>query len=169
MLFRRATKMRVVTVDGNGKELGDARWVEIPKPEKFRSEGFAQIENYISRLLKSSARFNSLIIARPNGQMAVSVMKRGKLPWFSAMVNWRSEPERERAIMDFFAQRGLSTTQDYLAGNGEVPDAIRCLAYSLPADVQFITAITKEVLREVYHLREEEGLNFTFQEDHDAV
>jgi len=102
MWFRREKKMRAVTVDGNGKELGDERWVEIPKPDSFRSDGFLWIE-------------------------------------------------------------------DYLAGNGGVPDATRLLAYHLTPDVQFITALTKDGLREIYQLREQDALDFTYQEHHDAV
>jgi len=53
----RVTKMRVVTVDENGKELGDAEWVDIPPPDSFATDGFAHIQSYVIRLLKSSASF----------------------------------------------------------------------------------------------------------------
>ena len=165
----RATKMRVVTVDENGKELGDAKWVDIPEPDHFASDGFAQIESYVSRLLGSSARFTSIIIATPDQQMAVSLWQRAGVPEFTLSVEWRSEAERERAVRQFFSERGLSTSHDYLAGNGGVPDATRCLGYFLPPDVQFITALTKDVLRQIYHLREQDALDFSFKEHHDAV
>ncbi len=165
----RATKMRVVTVDENGKELGDARWVDIPEPDHFASDGFAQIESYVSRLLRSSVRFTSVIIATPDQQMAVSLWQRGGVPEFTLSVEWRSEPERERAVRQFFSERGLSTSHDYLAGNGGVPDATRCLGYFLPTDVQFITILTKDVLRQIYQLREHDALDFSFEEHHDAV
>jgi len=161
--------MRVVTVDENGKELGDAKWVDIPEPDHFASDGFAQIESYVSRLLGSSARFTSIIIATPDQQMAVSLWQRAGVPEFTLSVEWRSEAERERAVRQFFSERGLSTSHDYLAGNGGVPDATRCLGYFLPPDVQFITALTKDVLRQIYHLREQDALDFSFKEHHDAV
>jgi hypothetical protein len=165
----RATKMRVVTVDENGKELGDAKWVDIPEPDHFASDGFAQIESYVSRLLGSSARFTSVIIATPNQQIAVSLWQRGGIPEFTLSVEWRSQAERERAARQFFSERGLSTSHDHLAGNGGVPDATRFLGYFLPSDVQFITALTKDVLRQIYQLREQDALDFSFEEHHDAV
>jgi hypothetical protein len=169
MWFRREKKMRVVTVDENGKELGDERWVDIPKPDSFRSDGFVRIEGYVSRLLRASARFNSLIIASPKRKFAVDLWQRSGVPGFTLIVDWRAEPERERAIRQFFAERRLSPSQDYLGGNGGVPDATRLLTYDLQADPQFITALTKDVLRQIYELREEDALDFTYQEHHDAV
>ena len=165
----RATKMRVVTVDENGKELGDAKWVDIPEPDHFASDGFAQIEGYVSRLLGSSALFTSIIIATPDQQMAVSLWQRAGVPEFTLSVEWRSEAGRERAVRQFFSARGLSASHDYLAGNGGVPDASRCLGYFLPPDVQFVTALTKDVLGQIYQLRDQDALDFTFREHHDAV
>ena len=169
MWFRREKKMRVVTVDASGKELGDERWVDIPKPDSFRSDGLVRIEGYVLRLLRASTRFTSLIIAAPTKQFAVHLWQRSGTAGFTLFVDWRAEPERERAIRQFFAERELSPAQDYLGGNGNVPDAIRLLAYHLPQDVQFITGLTKDVLRQVYQVREQDALDFTYQEHHDAV
>src|SRR5262249_34157875 len=102
-----------------------------------------------SPLLRSSARFTSVIIATPDGQIAVSLWQRGGVPEFTLSVEWRSQPEQERAVRQFFSTRGLSTSHDYLAGNGGGPDATRCLGYFLPPDVQYITALTRDVLCEV--------------------
>jgi hypothetical protein len=169
MWFRRAKKMWVVTVDEKGKQLGDGRWAEIPKPDSCRSDGLARIEGYVSRVLRSSARFTSLIVATPDHQMAISLRQRDGIPEFGLTVEWRSEPERERAIRQFFAERGLSASRDYLGGNGGVPDAIRLLDFCLPSDGQFITTVTKDVLRQVYHLQEQDALDFTYQEDNEPV
>jgi hypothetical protein len=111
----RATKMWVVTVDDKGNEK-DGHWVDIPEPNHFASDGFAQIESYVSRLLGSSARFNSVIIATPDQQMAVSLWQHGGVPEFTLSVEWRSEPERERAVRQFFSVRGLSTSHDTSPG-----------------------------------------------------
>lgn len=157
-----------MTVDDEGNEK-DGHWVDIPEHDHFASDGFAQLESYVSRLLRTSARFTSVMIATPDQQMAVSLWQRGGVPEFTLSVEWRSESERESAIRQFFAERRLSTSHDYLAGNGGVPDATRCLGYFLPPDVQFITALTKDVLRQIYQLREQDALDFSFEEHHDAV
>ena len=161
--------MWVVTVDEEGNQLGDGRWVDITKPESFVFNGFAYIEGYVSRLLRSSASFTSVLIATPNGQTAVSLWRRDGVPEFSLSVEWRSEPERERAIRRFFDERKLSTSHDYLAGNGGVPDATRCLGYFLPPDVQFITTLTKAVLQQIYRLQDSDALNFTYEEHKKVV
>jgi hypothetical protein len=161
--------MWVVTVDEHGKGMGDGRWVDIPAPDRFASNGFAHIESYVSKLMQSSASYTSVIIGTPDSQIAVSLGQRGGVPHFSTTVEWRSEPEREHAIRQFFAEHRLATYHDYLAGNGGVPDATRCLDYYLPPDVQFITTLTKDVLHQIYHLREQDALDFTYDEHSKAV
>jgi hypothetical protein len=78
--------MWVVNVDRDGNESG-GRWVDIPEPDHFASNGFAHIESYVSRLLQSSARFTSVIIATPDGQIAVSLYQRGGFPEFSLSID----------------------------------------------------------------------------------
>lgn len=159
--------MWVVTVDDNGKELGDGHWVDIPEPDKFNSNGFSRIESYVGSLLRSSAHFSSLIIATPDGQIAVSIFNRDGVPIIGLSVDWRLQPEQERAIREFFSQRELATFHDYLAGNGDVPDATRCLDFFLPSDGRYITALTKDLLRQIYKIQDQDSLHFTFQEHTD--
>jgi len=135
LLGMRTKKMWVATVDENGKDLGDGHWVDMPKPKRFSANGFAHIESYVSRLLQSSASYTSLIIHAPSQNIAGILWRCGGVPGFALLVQGRSEPERERAVRQFFGGRKLSTAHDYLAGDG----VTRCLGYVLPPDVQFIT------------------------------
>jgi hypothetical protein len=120
-------------------------------------------------LFRSSARYTSLIIATPDHRIAVAIGQRNGVPHFDISVEWRSEPETERRIRQFFGARSLAPFQDYLAGNGRVPDATRVLSYYLPSDMQFITTIIKDALRELYQMCEHDALNFTYQEHRGAV
>ncbi len=156
-------KMLVVTVDKSGNEVGKGEWVNVPEPDHFSSDGFSHIESYVTRLIQSTAEFTSLIIGTPDQQIAVCLWQRGGIPEFSLMIDWRSKPERVRAVRQFFSVRELSISQDYLAGNGGVPDATRCLAYFLPSDVTFITALTKDVLQGIYGVQEGDALDFLFR------
>jgi hypothetical protein len=160
--------MWVVTVDENGKHR-DGRWVYTPAPDSFPSDGFGQIGSYISRVLQSSACYTSLIIGTPDEQVAVNLGQEGGVPFFSICVDWRSEPEREKAVREFFGARRLIAYRDYLSGNGNVPDATRILDYHLPSDVQLITALTKDVLRQIYQFPEHGALDFSYEEHNDAV
>ncbi len=155
--------MRVVTIDENGQATNE-HWVAIPKTDSFGSDAFSHIEPYVSRLLQSSASFCSVLIATPNQHVAVSLWKRGDVPEFTLLVDWRSAPELERAVRHFFSERKLAPSHDYLGGNGNVSDAIRCLGFFLPSDGQFITALTKDVLCRIYQLGERDALNFSFEE-----
>ncbi len=160
----RVTKMRVVTVDRDGKEIGEPEWVDIPEPDSFAKDGFSHIERYVTRLLGSTARFTSLEISTPDEQVALGLWQRGGSPEFSLTVEWRQKPEREPSIRQFFADRGFPCRQDYLAGNGDVPDATRCLTYSAPPDSRVITQAARDILHDIYGLRESDALDFSYEE-----
>lgn len=165
MWFRRAKKMWVATVDEDGKALGDGRWVDIPKADRFATDGFAQIENYVSRLRSSTASVATVMIAAPDQNIAFNLWQRRREPGLTFIINWRSEPEREVAIRQFFAEHGLAIAHDYLGGNGNISDAMRCLGCFLPPDVKSMTRHIGDALRQIYHLKGHEVLEFTFQEN----
>jgi len=160
----RATKMRVVTVDKSGKEIGEPEWVDIPEPDHFPVDGFSHVESYVSRLLSSTARFTALGISTPGGQIAIALWQRGGIPEFSLAVDWRQEPERECLIRQFFADRGFACRQDYLAGNGDVPDATRWLTYVAPADRRVITHTSIDILHDIYGVKESDAMDFSYEE-----
>lgn len=164
----RVTKMRVVTVDQNGNEIGEPEWVDIPEPDHFPVDGFSHIKRYVVRLLSSTARYTSLRISTPDEQIAVGLWQHGGLLEFSLTVQWRQEPEREHSIRRFFADRGFPCRQDYLAGNGGVPDATRCLTYSAPPDSIVVTQSVRDILRDVYGLQDSDALDFSYEEHTDA-
>jgi hypothetical protein len=164
LLGMQTRKIWVGTVSENGKDLGNGHWVDIPKPKRFSANGFAHIESYVSRLLQSPANFTSLSIVAPNHRIFVNVWRRDGVPGFSLLIQGRSEPERERAVRQFFGESKLSTAQDYLAGDGTT----RCLDYYLPPDVQFISRLTKDVLQQIYQVHEQDALDIAYQE-HDRA
>jgi len=165
----RAKKMWVQTVDQKGKALGDGHWVDIPEPDSFAADGFSHIESYVARLLNSTARFTSLGIDTPDGKIALGLWQRGGIPEFSLTVEWRQESAREHSIRQFFAERGFACRQDYLAGNGDVPDATRCLTYVAPTDTKIVTQASIDILHNIYGLRESGPLDFTYEEHNSAT
>jgi hypothetical protein len=157
-------KMKVITVDEKGRQVGKAKWVSVPEPVHFPSNGFSYIESYVTRLLASSAPFTSLIIGTPDQQTAILLNKKDAIAAIHFSVDWRKEPERERAIRKFFADRKIPTSLDYLAGNGGVSDAMRCLGYKLQSYSGNIATLTQELLQQVYEIDPNSALNFTFEE-----
>jgi hypothetical protein len=79
-------------------------------------------------------------------------------------VEWRQEPNREVAIRTFFASLGTPPSEDYLAGNGGIPDATRLLAYPLRGDALALAELTKRILRELCGVSPAEPLNIGYTE-----
>jgi hypothetical protein len=157
-------KMWVVSVDKNGNELGDGKWEDIPVVDSFAKNGFSHLKLYIEKLMQSPKEFSALIISTPNDRTGVGVWKRDGIFRLDIAVNWRSEPELETTVRDFLNSRAVPLVEDYLAGNGNVPDATRILHYDLPQDTDEITSLVRDFLKQVYGLRDEDALNFIFQD-----
>lgn len=163
-LFDRGASMMVVrTVDDQGQEIGSPRVVFTPAPETVAREGLAQLASYVERLQASPARGTSLLIAPTDERFAVGLYRTEGQTLLNLTFDQTTARSEEAAVRAFFAARDLAPTQDYLAMNGGVPDSTRLLAYSLPAAPAQITELLRAMLRQNYHLREDEGMKFTLE------
>ena len=160
--------MYVRTVDADGKQIGDGKWVDVTETDHFPSHGFDHLESYIGRLLASPASFASLQIFTADGQRGLGLHHRDKQTEISLIIDWRREPAKEAKIRDLFRALGLSPTQDYLAGNGNVRDAARVLTYPLPGGAHEISSLCQRILTEIYGVTADDGLNITYQDHQDA-
>ena len=79
-------------------------------------------------------------------------------------IDWRANPDLDSKVRKFFSTRKLFPAEDYLAGNGNVSDALRCLHYRLQVDADHVATLIKDYLREVYGLQETAALDFFFEE-----
>lgn len=165
LVLGRAPRLMVVTsVDAQGRLVSAPRVEIIPRPEVVPQNGMDQLEPQVARVMASNARFSSLLAFTPDGRRGFGLHRTNGQATLALNVEWRQEPQRERAIRSLFAKLKIAPTQDYLAGNGWVPDATRILDYPLSGDSREVAAVCKRVLREIYAVTDEEGLNFTFQE-----
>ena len=158
-------RMYVRTVDADGKQIGDGKWVDIPESDHFPNHGFDHIESYIRRLLLSPAPFASLSMFTPDGQRGFGLHHRDKQTEISLMIDWRREPAKEAKIRDLFRELGVSPALDYLAGNGGIPDAARVLSYALAGDAHEISVLCQRIFSEIYGVTASDGLDITY-EDH---
>ena len=133
-------------------------------PDYYATKAFDHIQPYIVRLLKPSDHLRFVSIFTPDGDRGFGLTAQGTLLTADLTVEWRDEPARETAIRSFFGSRGLSPSQDYLAGNGGVPDATRVLSYPIAGDASELTAITKRILEELCGISPSEPLNIKFTE-----
>jgi hypothetical protein len=130
-----------------------------PPPDRYTSGAFNHIEPYISRLVVPSRRKRWVSLFTPAGDRGFALHATSGVVEAHLTVEWRQEPQREAAIRAFFASLGIPPTEDYLAGNGGVPDATRPLAYPLPGDSSEMADLARRILRELCSVSPDEPLN----------
>jgi hypothetical protein len=159
----RPKHMYVTSVDRDGDEVEEGTWVEIPEPEHFAANGFREIPAYLSRVLESTSSVAALIISTTDRSRAFLVIRRDGQPALSFCVNWRTEPEMERALRDTFERLGTAPIEDYLAGNGSVVDATRVLTYPVSRDFTVLAALCEDILQGIFGIPPTAGLGFLYQ------
>ncbi len=137
---------------------------KIPEPDHYASNGSSQIEAYVTKVVHSTESFSSLIVSTPDGEVALLLLKQDSNLQITLSIDVTSKPDEEQALRRFFACRGIGPIDDYLAQNGDVPDATRMLSFPLPSDIEFVTVLSKELLVQVYGVNERAALDFSFEE-----
>ena len=156
MIFKRSSG-GTITFSGTGIEFA-------PPPDHYATNGFDEIERYVARLLVPTNTFKFLHIFTPDGSRGFGLDAKDGTVRAGLTVEWRQEPEREAKIRSFFASRGIAPTEDYLAGNGGVPDATRILSYPIIGSSAEVTALTKCILQELCGVSPAEALDINFEE-----
>ncbi len=136
-----------------------------PPPDYYAANGFDHIEPYISRLLVPSKKLKFLSIFSPDRHRGFSLHAAGgKFEAALNLVDWRRESVKETAIRSFFKSLDIIPSQDYLAGNGNVPDAARILSYPIQGNVTEVTVLTKRILQELCDVSPTEALNINYSD-----
>lgn len=133
-------------------------------PDHYASGAFDHLESYVGRLMVPSFKSRWVSMFTPAGDRGFALHASDGLIEAHLTVEWRDEPQRETAIRAFFAARGIAATEDYLAGNGGVPDATRLLAYPLVGSPSEVAAITRHILQELCGVSSAEPLNIGYTE-----
>jgi hypothetical protein len=135
-----------------------------PAPIRYTSEAFEQVEAYVVRLMASDRRKRYLDFFTPAGDRGFGLWVTDGPIEAHFTVEWRQEPEREKAIRGVFASLSIDPSEDYLAGNGGVPDATRLLAYPLSGDAKDVAALAKRILQELCYVSPTEPLDIGYRE-----
>lgn len=135
-----------------------------PAPDHFGENGFDHIEPYVTRLLIPSNRFKFLHLFTPDGNRGFGLTARSGVVEAGLNLEWRREGKREKTIRSFFGSLGITPSQDYLAGNGGVPDATRILEYPVKGSTAEVTALTKRILQELCGVSPAEALDISYGE-----
>jgi len=131
-------------------------------PDHYATNGFSHIEPYISRLLVPTNHFKFLHMFTPDGTRGFGFDAKDGLVHAGLTAEWRQESQREAAIRAFFSSLGIAPSQDYLAGNGGVPDATRILDYPIKGSTAEVTALTKRILQELCGVSATEALDISY-------
>lgn len=131
------------------------------KEDRFPTAGLAQIGRYVSMLLQARGELFTLSVTAQGFQFPLALYRIRSEQTF-AIVLVTNEPHRERAIRAFFEQQRLQAIMD--DGNLGASGAARGLAYPLPFDIARASSLTTGLLRSVYGLSEEAGLDFRYYE-----
>ena len=143
------------------------RWVPVPKPERIAAHGLDHIPRFMTRDLKSTAKFTSLSIELPGREIGIGVYRHSEPGTLALMLCVYRDTEEERAIRAFFAGHQVAPTIDYLP-HPVTTTSVRGLQYPLPQDALRATILIRDFLRSVYGLANEAGLDFTF-DNHDQT
>lgn len=133
-------------------------WID-PAPDYFESGAFDALHRYISRLRSLEGHFHSLGLFTPDGERGFAFHLHEGILSASFTIEWRENPEREERIRNFFRTRGIDPTTDYLAGNGGVPDATRCLDFPLSGSDEELTSLCGTILQQLCQISPDEALN----------
>jgi hypothetical protein len=113
-------------------------------------------------MLVPSEKFKSISFFTPDGNRGFGLHARDGNVEATLTLEWRQEAQRESAVRSFFESRGIAPSEDYLAGNGDVPDATRCLTYPIAGTAPELTALTQRILQGLYGISPTEALNIQF-------
>ena len=135
-----------------------------PPPDRYPTNGFDHVDEYMAKLLNPSKGFKSAIIATEAGDRACTFWSRDGSAEVALAVEWRDEPEREASIRSFFAARNVAASQDYLSDNGGVTGSTRNLTYPLLGDVIEMTRAAQVILEELCGISRTDSLTIRYRE-----
>ncbi len=138
-------------------------WMTAPRirNEHFHTAGLAHVGEYISKLLKSSANFFTLMITHRDDHMPVVLLRNRRENLF-AITLYEKEAGIQSAIKAFFVQEGIDPLLDYSGSAAGGPEQLSRLIYPLPLEGSSATALTTGMLRAAYGLSDVAGLDFRY-------
>jgi hypothetical protein len=161
------SKTRWVTVtDSKGRVL-QSGLETYTEPDHFESKGLDHLKTYVQRMAASKNWMSDVTVFTSNGESGFALQKMDGDVTFQITVEWRQQPGQEAKIRAFFKKLGISPTEDYLAGNGGVPDATRVFSWPLPSDPERIETISKEAAKQLCGITDNTPIDIQFQEQKD--
>jgi hypothetical protein len=131
-----------------------------PAPDQYPTNGFAHVASYMTRLQSSPKQRASVIIATPDGQHALLVVRDAGQMVLDVSADRTKNNGEEAKMLEFFSKLGMSPMRDYLSDNGGVKDATRTCHYALSDDPQAVARLCISVFTNLFGATDEHGLQF---------
>jgi hypothetical protein len=166
--FIRRAHIIVQTAWGGSRAIGLNNVIDLPAADHFATNGSEHIAPYIAHLFDPSNDFKSLSVFTADGERGLSLHARNARIEVVLTVSKLTASERERLIRSYFGSRGIKPSQDYLAGNGLIPNATRFLIYPISGSSDEVTAFVRHMLVELCDISAMDGLEikaWTFKGD----
>ena len=134
----------------------------LPKqPDLVHSGGFSRMESYIDRLLRSPKEFASVIIATPDGEHGLLVMRQAGRTVLCVSANRTKNDGGEARMREFFTRLGMTPVRDYLSANDGVEKATLNLEFQLTGDARTIGRLCVSIFTDLFGTADQHGLEFT--------
>jgi hypothetical protein len=131
-----------------------------PAPDQYPTNGLAHVGSYMTRLQSSPKQRASVIIATPDGQHALLVVRDAGQMVLDVSADRTKNNGEEAKMLDFFSKLGIAPMRDYLSDNGGVKDATRTCHYALSDDPQAVARLCISVFTNLFGVADEHGLEF---------
>ncbi len=131
-----------------------------PVPDGYATNGFAQVKSYMSRLQRSPQRRASVIMATADGRHALLVIRDAGQTLLSVSADTTKNTE-ETNMVQFFSERGMRPSRDYLSANGGVPNSERTCDYLLTGSADTTAELCISVFTNLFGVTDDRGLEFT--------
>ncbi len=132
-----------------------------PLPDRYPTNGFAHVKSYLSRLQRSPQRRASVIMATADGQHALLVMRDAGQTLLSVSADTTKNTGEETNMVQFFSERGMRPSRDYLSANGGVPNSERTCEYPLTGSADAAAELCISVFTNLFGATDTNGLEFT--------
>jgi hypothetical protein len=161
----RGSLMELHTTDANGRPI--VKMVRIPPPVRVAKNGLSHLQEYAKRLVASKSPDASLIITCLDQKRSCLIMRLGGVLTIMESIELAppidANPEHEKAVRKLFKKLGISCTHDVIHDYNGVRNAMRDLEYPVKNNAKEVTRVLNLLLRDVYHVKKEEGLDFLFE------
>lgn len=119
------------------------------------SGGLKEVPENVARLLNSSRLSNGLLIRTDKGALGLFYRTRQGPLELQIRVPWM-EPERVKAVREFFVSWGLGANKDYLS------QGLYHFCYDVPRIAEWVSRLVIELLKTAYSVENETTIRFIF-------